>query len=72
MFHSYIITYISSVYSPVSDRVGLPLHNIPSPEVLTNITGAEFLLQDVLPGVNHLRGMQYQTNLNITIWPELN
>ena len=23
--------YILSVYSPFSDRVGLPLHNIPSP-----------------------------------------
>ena len=22
--------------------------------------GAEFLLQDILPGVNHMRGMQYQ------------
>ena len=35
--------YISSVYSPFSDGVGLPLHNIPSSGVLMKSIGAEFL-----------------------------
>ena len=30
----YIYIYISSVYSPFSDRVGNPPHNIPFPGVL--------------------------------------
>ena len=34
--------------------------------------GAVILRPDVIPGVNHMRGMQYQIVLNITIWPELN
>ena len=34
---------ISSIYSPFSDGVGLPLHNIPSPRVLMKSIGAEFL-----------------------------
>ena len=34
--------------------------------------GAEFLRPDALPGINHMRGMQYQIVLNITICPELN
>ena len=29
--------------------------------------GADLLRPDVLPGVNHMRGMQYQTVLNITL-----
>ena len=33
--------------------------------------GAEFLLPDDLPGVNHMRGMQYQIVLNIAFCPEL-
>ena len=37
-----IYIYISSVYSPFSDRVGLPLHNIPSSGVLMKSIGAEF------------------------------
>ena len=62
---------ISSVNSPFSERFGLPLHNIPSLS-MKNI-GAEFLRPNVLPGVNHIRGMQYQKMiLNITIYPELN
>ena len=40
--------YISSVYSLLSDRVGLPLHNIPSLGVLKKSTGAEFLRPDDL------------------------
>ena len=63
--------YISSVYSLFSDRVGLPLHNIPSSGVLMKSIGAEFLRQDALPGVNHMRGMQYQIVVNIALWPEL-
>ena len=35
--------YISSVYSPFSDRVGLALHNIPSSGVLMKSIGAKFL-----------------------------
>ena len=34
--------YISSVYSPFSDRVGLPLHNTPFPGVLMKSIGAAF------------------------------
>ena len=34
--------YILSVYSPFSDRVGLPLHNTPFPEVLMKSIGAAF------------------------------
>ena len=37
--------YISSVYSPFSDGVGLPLHNIPSPGVKS--IGADFFLMTV-------------------------
>ena len=33
--------------------------------------GAEFLLLDVLPGVNLMHGMQYQIVLYIRFWPEL-
>ena len=59
--------FISSVYSPSSDRIGLPLHNIPSSGVLMKSIGL-----DVLPGVNQMRGMQYQIVLNIALCPELN
>ena len=34
--------------------------------------GAEILRPDVLPDVNHMRGMQYQIVLNIALRPELN
>ena len=54
----YIYVFISSVYSPFSDRVGLRLHNIS--------IGAEFLRPDALPGVNHMRWIQSQIVLNIT------
>ena len=64
--------YISSVYSPFSDRVGLPLHNILSSGVLMKSIGAEFLRPDALPGVNHMRGMHYQIGLNMAFCPELN
>ena len=46
---------ISSVYSPFSDVVGLPLHNIPSSGVLMKSIAAEFLRSDALSGVNHMR-----------------
>ena len=55
--------YITSVYSPFSNRVGLPLHNIPSPGGLMMSVGAEFLRPDAFPGVSHMRGMQYQINM---------
>ena len=38
-----IIPYILSVYSPFSDRVGLPLHNIHNPSPFTSI---------ILPSIN--------------------
>ena len=66
-----IYIYISSVYSPFSDRVGLPLHNIPSSGVLFKSIGAEFLRPDALPGVYYMRGMQYQIVINITFCREL-
>ena len=58
-------------YGPFPDRVGHPLHNISSPGVLIMSIGAEFLQPDALPGVNHMRGMQYEMVLNIKFWPEL-
>ena len=65
--------YILSLYSPFSDRVGLPFHNMPSSEVLMKSIGAEFFLRlDALPGVNQMRGMQYQIDLNTTFCLELN
>ena len=68
----YIHSYISSVYSPFSDSVGLPLHNILSSGVLMKSIGAEFLRPDALPGVNQMGGMKYQIVLNIALCPELN
>ena len=59
--------YISSYYSPFSDRDGLPLHNIPSSGVLMKSIGAEFLRPDALPRVNHMRGMQYQNSYKYCI-----
>ena len=47
---------------------GLALHNIPSLGRLMKSIGADFCTTDV----NHIRGMQYQVVLNITIRPELN
>ena len=52
-------SYILSVYSLFSNRVGLPLHNTPFPGVLMKIIGAAFFLPDALPDVNHMHGMQY-------------
>ena len=60
------ILYILSVYSPFSDRVGLPPHNAPFPGVLMKSIGAAFIRPDALPDVNHMRGMEYQIVLNIT------
>ena len=50
--------YILSVYSPFSDRIGLPIHNTPFPGVLIKSIGTAFR-PDALPDVNHMRGMQY-------------
>ena len=45
---------LSSLHSPFSDGVGLPLHNSPSSGVLMKSIRAEFFLRpDALPGVNH-------------------
>ena len=49
-----IFTYILSVYSPFSDRVGLTLHNTPFPGVLMKSIGAAFFRPDALPDVNHM------------------
>ena len=67
-----VYIYISSVYSPFSVRVALPLHDIHSLGVLMKSIGAECLRLDALPGVNHMRGMQYQIVLNVALCPELN
>ena len=50
-----------TVYSPFSDKVGLPLHNNPFPGVLMKGFAMEqrFLRPDALPDVNHMYGMQY-------------
>ena len=58
----------SSVYSPFSDRLGLPPHNTPFPGVLMKSFGAAFLRPDALPDVNHMRGMQYQIVLNMYMY----
>ena len=34
--------------------------------------GAEILRPDALPGVNHMRGMQYEIVLNIAFCPKIN
>ena len=62
----------SSVYSPFSDRVGLPPHNTPLPRVLMKNTGAAFLQPDALPDVNHMCRMQYQIVRTIILMPEIN
>ena len=49
----------SSVYSPFSDRVGFSPYNTPFPGVLMRSIGAAFLRPDVLPDINHMRGLQY-------------
>ena len=59
MIYNYIYIYILSVYSPFSDRVGLPLHNTPFPGVLMKSIGAAFFRPDALPDVKHMRVMQY-------------
>ena len=51
---------VSSVYSPFSDRVVLPLHNIPSSGVLMKNIGAVFLQPAALHDVNHMHGMKYE------------
>ena len=63
---------MSLVYSPFSDWVGLPLPNIPSSGVLMEEYWSRVLRPDALPGVNHMRGMQYQIVINIIFCPELN
>ena len=66
-----IYIYISSIYSPFSDGVGLTLN------FFTMIVNEEywsrfFLRADALPGVNHMRGIQYQIVQNIRFWSALN
>ena len=60
--------YILSVYSPFSDRVGLPLHNTHFPGVLMKSIGAtffdrmHFLTSTTCVGCN----MCYVFNINVT------
>ena len=68
----YIYIYISSVCSPFSDGIGLPLHIIPSPGVLMKSIGAQILCPNALPGVNHMPVMQHQIVLNTIFWSNLN
>ena len=56
---THLSTYILSVYSLFSDRVGLSLHNTSFLGVLMKSIGAAFFGTDALPDVNHMRGMQY-------------
>ena len=67
----YLVLIIIGLYS-VSDRVVLHPHNTPFPGVLMKSIGASFLRPGTLTDVNHMRGMQYQTVLNIIFWPEIN
>ena len=67
-----IVITISSVYSIFSDRVGLPLHKYHISRSLNESVLERIYLQPVaLPGVNHMRGIQYQIFLNITFCREL-
>ena len=61
--------YISLVYSPFSDRVELPLHDIPFSGVLMKSIGPELLRPDALPGVKHMCGIQFQIVVSIAICP---
>ena len=47
------VLYISSVYSPFSDGVGLPLYNIPFPGVLMMSIGAELFLASFILDYTH-------------------
>ena len=64
--------YIYHRFIVLSDRVGLPLHIIPSPGVLMKNIEAEFLRPDALPGVNHMCGMQSQIVINIAFCQQRN
>ena len=68
----YIYIYISSVYSPFSDGVGLPPHNILSSGMLMKCIGAVFLRPDAFSGVDHMRGVQYQIIINMALCQKLN
>ena len=57
MYHRFIVRF------PMG--VGLPLHSILSSGVLVKEYCNFF--SDALSGVNHMRGMQYQIVLNITL-----
>ena len=59
------MVFISSVYSPFSDGMGLSRHNILSPGLLMKSIGAEFLRSDALPGIYYMHGMQDQIVLFI-------
>ena len=46
--------------------------DFPFPGVLMKSIGAAMVPPDAFPGINHMRGMQYQIVINIIFWPELN
>ena len=56
------ILYILSVYSPFSDRVGLPPHNARG--VNDEYWSSVFLRLDALPDVNHMRVSLFYILLN--------
>ena len=51
------VSNILSVYSPFSDRIGLPLHNTPFPGVNEEYWSSVFR-PDALPDVNHMCEIQ--------------
>ena len=55
----------SSLYSPSSDRVGLPLHNTPFPGVLMKVLEQRF--STGCPSTTCVG-----CNINIIFWPEVN
>ena len=55
----------SSVYSPFSDRVGLPPHKHSLSMSVNEEYWSSVFRPDALPDVNHMRGMQYQGKITI-------
>ena len=64
----HVVLCIVSVYSPFSNRVGLPLHNTPFPGVLMKSIGAAFF--DRMPFLTPTTcvgcNMCYVFNVNVT------
>ena len=80
IYNTIVSTYFigkssSSVYSPFSDRVGLPHHNTPFPGVLMKNIGAAFLQPNTLPCINHMCGVfisnKWGTEMKSTYYTQL-